>query len=112
MTPFPPLEPLQQFKHRPASCLSGTSKEIHIIPDNFSAHKTKKIGEFLEQNPRARFHFTPTHSSLLNQAEIWFAKIQRDVIDRGIFTSVADLSRKLKATNGTATRTVPSTQDW
>jgi hypothetical protein len=25
-----------------------------------------------------------------------FAKIQRDVIDRGLFTSVADLSRKLR----------------
>jgi hypothetical protein len=27
--------------------------------------------------------------------ELWFAKIQRDVIDRVIFTSVADLSRKI-----------------
>jgi hypothetical protein len=26
---------------------------------------------------------------------IWFAKIERDVIARGIFTSVADLRRKL-----------------
>ena len=52
--------------------------------------------EFLEQNPGVRFHFTPTYSSWLNQVEIWFAKIQRDVIDRGVFTSVADLSRKLR----------------
>jgi transposase len=36
-----------------------------------------------------RFHFTPTYSSWLNQVELWFAKIQRDVIARGIFTSVA-----------------------
>jgi transposase len=71
------------------------SKEIHIILDNLSAHKTKVVAEFLEQNPRVRFHFTPTYSSWLNQVEIWFAKLQRDVIDRGIFTSVADLSRKL-----------------
>jgi hypothetical protein len=27
--------------------------------------------------------------------ELWFAKIQRDVIARGVFTSVADLKRKL-----------------
>ena len=27
--------------------------------------------------------------------ELWFAKIQRDVIARGVFTSVADLARKL-----------------
>lgn len=71
------------------------SKEIHIVLDNLSAHKTKSVADFLEQNPHVRFHFTPTYSSWLNQVEIWFAKIQRDVIDRGIFTSVADLSRKL-----------------
>ena len=39
---------------------------------------------------------TPTYSSWLNQVELWFAKIQRDVISRGIFTSVADLARKLR----------------
>jgi transposase len=44
---------------------------------------------------RAQFHFTPTYSSWLNQVEIWFAKIERDVIARGIFTSVSDLARKL-----------------
>jgi transposase len=69
--------------------------EIHIVLDNLSAHKTTAVREFLEQNPRLRFHFTPTHSSWLNQGEIWFAKIERDVIARGVFTSVADLSRKL-----------------
>jgi transposase len=71
------------------------SKPVHIILDNLSAHKTKTVTAFLDQNPRVRFHFTPTYSSWLNQVEIWFAKIQRDVIDRGVFTSVADLSRKL-----------------
>jgi transposase len=70
-------------------------KEIHIVLDNLSAHKTETVREFLEQNPRVRFHFTPTYSSWLNQVEIWFGRIQRDVIARGVFTSVADLSRKL-----------------
>jgi hypothetical protein len=32
----------------------------------------------------------------LNQIEIWFAKIQHDVIARGVFSSVADLARKLR----------------
>jgi transposase len=40
-------------------------------------------------------HFTPTYSSWLNQVEIWFAKIERDVIARGVFTSVRDFSKKL-----------------
>ena len=77
-----------------ASCPSD--QEIHIILDNLSAHKTQAVREFLEQNPRVRFHFTPTYSSWLNQVEIWFAKIERDVIARGIFTSVSDLARKLR----------------
>jgi transposase len=71
------------------------AREIHIVLDNLSAHKTQAVREFLEDNPKVRFHFTPTYSSWLNQVEIWFAKIERDVIARGVFTSVADLSRKL-----------------
>src|SRR6202000_2075329 len=70
-------------------------REIHIVLDNLSAHKTQAVKDFLAANPRVRFHFTPTYSSWLNQVEIWFAGIQRDVISRGVFTSVADLSRKL-----------------
>ena len=68
-------------------------QEIHIILDNLSAHKTKLVRQFLEQNPRVSFHFTPTYSSWLNQVELWFAKIERDVIARGVFTSVSDLAR-------------------
>jgi transposase len=74
---------------------NAAGKEIHIVLDNLSAHKTQAVKEFLEQNQHVRFHFTPTYSSWLNQVEIWFAKIERDVIARGVFTSVADLSRKL-----------------
>src|SRR5438128_7682889 len=72
------------------------AKEIHIVLDNLSAHKTQAVEEFLAQHPKVRFHFTPTYSSWLNQVELWFAKIQRDVISRGVFTSVADLARKLR----------------
>jgi transposase len=71
------------------------AREIHVILDNLSAHKTPAVEAFLKSNPKVKFHFTPTYSSWLNQVEIWFAKIQRQVIDRGIFTSVSDLGRKL-----------------
>jgi transposase len=70
-------------------------KEIHVIADNLSAHKTARVDEFLEQNRNVHMHFTPTYSSWLNQVELWFAKIERDVIARGVFTSVSDLKRKL-----------------
>ena len=71
-------------------------QRIHIILDNLSAHKTQAVRDFLQKHPRVRFHFTPTYSSWLNQVEIWFAKIEREVIARGIFTSVSDLARKLR----------------
>jgi transposase len=70
-------------------------QEIHIILDNLSAHKTSQVDRFLEQNSQVTLHFTPTYSSWLNQVEIWFARLEREVIARGIFTSVRDLSRKL-----------------
>lgn len=70
-------------------------KEIHVIADNLSAHKTKAVAEFLAVHPKVHMHFTPTYSSWLNQVELWFAKIERDVIARGVFTSIADLKRKL-----------------
>src|SRR5258706_3398273 len=71
------------------------SQEIHIILDNLSAHKTNPVEQFLERNSHVRLHLPPTDSSWLNQVEIWFARLEREVIARGIFTSVKDLSRKL-----------------
>ena len=70
-------------------------KRIHVIADNLSAHKTKQVDAFLVAHPSVHLHFTPTYSSWLNQVELWFAKIERDVIARGVFTSVPDLKRKL-----------------
>jgi transposase len=70
-----------------------TSAEF--VADNLSAHKTLQVAEFLERHPKVHLHFTPTYSSWLNQVELWFSKIERDVIARGVFTSLADLRRKL-----------------
>lgn len=84
------------------------AREIHIVLDNLSAHKTQAVEEFLAEHPKVRFHFTPTYSSWLNQVEIWFGKIERDVIARGVFTSVADLRRKLmKYIHAYAKRALP-----
>jgi transposase len=70
-------------------------QEIHVILDNLSAHKTNQVETFLSEHPNVQLHFTPTYSSWLNQVELWFAKIERDVIARGIFMSRSDLKRKL-----------------
>lgn len=70
-------------------------QEIHVILDNLSAHKTKLVEAFLQAHPHVRLHFTPTYASWLNQVELWFAKIERDLIARGIFPSQQDLKRKI-----------------
>ena len=70
-------------------------REIHVICDNVSSHKTELVQAFLARHANVRIHYTPTYSSWLNQVENWFARIQRDVIARGIFTSTKDLDKKL-----------------
>ncbi|MCY4375860.1 MAG: IS630 family transposase [Spirochaetaceae bacterium] len=39
--------------HQPAA-----GQEIHVIADNLSAHKTKRMQEFLSEHPTVRLHFT------------------------------------------------------
>ena len=70
-------------------------RQIHVICDDVSSHKTDKVDAFLAEHANVAIHYTPTCSSWLNQVENWFARIQRDVIARGAFTSVNDLDNKL-----------------
>ena len=70
-------------------------QDIHVICDNVSSHKTAAVQTFLTEHANVTMHYTPTYSSWLNQIENWFARIQRDVITRGVFTSIKDLDKKL-----------------
>jgi hypothetical protein len=44
-------------------------KIVHIILDNYAAHKHPKVIEWLARHPRFTFHFTPTSASWLNAVE-------------------------------------------
>jgi putative transposase len=44
---------------------------------------------------RIVFHFTPKHSSWLNQIEIWFSILVRKLLRRASFTSIADLKTRI-----------------
>lgn len=70
-------------------------KDLHIILDNHSAHKTKEIRAWLEARPYIHFHFTPTSASWLNAVEGWFAQLERRALYRGVFTSVPELKDAL-----------------
>ncbi len=44
---------------------------------------------------RIVFHYTPKHSSWLNQIEIWFSILVRKLLKRGNFTSTTDLKNRI-----------------
>ena len=70
--------------------------ELHLVMDNYAAHKTPEVRAWLEANPRISVHFTPTHASWMNLVEVWFGIVERQAIRRGTFTSVKDLNAKIR----------------
>jgi len=65
--------------------------------DNYATHKRVEIRDWLAANPRIHVHFTPTSGSWMNLVEVWFGIIERQAIRRGTFTSVKDLTSKIRA---------------
>ena len=66
-------------------------KQIHIIADNYSAHKHPAVKAWLARHKRVHMHFTPTSASWLNMVERFFRDITENRIRRGVFRSVPDL---------------------
>jgi transposase len=66
-------------------------KLVHVILDNYAAHKQPKVLAWLARHPRFTFHFTPTSCSWLNAVETFFATLTRRRLKRGVFRSVVDL---------------------
>lgn len=71
-------------------------QELHLVMDNYAAHKKQEIRDWLTENQRIRVHFTPTSASWMNMVEIWFGIIERQAIHRGTFGSVHDLTTAIR----------------
>lgn len=56
--------------------------ELHLVVDNYAAHKTGEVRDWLAANPRVVVHFTPTQASWMNLVEVWFSIIERQAIQR------------------------------
>ena len=71
-------------------------KVVHVILDNYAAHKHPKIIAWLARHPRFTFHFTPTSASWLNAVEGFFATLTKRRLKRGVFRSIIDLQGAIK----------------
>src|SRR6266516_3520311 len=65
---------------------------VHVIVDNYAAHKHPKVLEWLARHPRFVFHFTPTSASWLNAVEGLFALLAKRRLKRGVFRSLKELT--------------------
>lgn len=68
-----------------------SGKQIHVIADNYSAHKHPNVQRWLDRHKRFHVHYTPTSSSWLNMVERFFRDITQNQIRRGVFRSVPEL---------------------
>ena len=66
--------------------------ELHCIVDNLSAHGTPGVEAFLDDHPRVFLHRTPTHASWLNQVEMWFSILTRQLLATAEFAATTDLA--------------------
>jgi transposase len=71
------------------------NKTLHIIVDNLAVHKNQKVKDWLSGKRKIKLHFTPTYSSWLNQVEIWFNMLSKDVLRGGVWKSVEQLSSQM-----------------
>ena len=71
------------------------TQQVHLILDNYSPHKHRKVRDWWQAHPRFHFHFTPTYASWLNPIEYWFSALQRQVLARGSFADTAALRKTL-----------------
>lgn len=70
-------------------------KELHIIADNLSVHKHETVKQWVKKNKRVNLHHTPTYSSWLNQVEIWFNILTKDVLKGAVWHSKKQLTDQM-----------------
>jgi transposase len=119
-----------------------TAPKIHLVMDCLNTHQSESLVRLvaeLEPEPialgekgksgilhamatrtvflkdsshRLVVHFTPKHSSWLNQIEVWFSILMRKLLRRSSFTSQAELKNKILAFVDYFNRTLAKPFKW
>jgi len=82
------------------SALCAGVTVLHLILDNGPTHAPKQLGAWLASLELAfevRLYWLPTYASWLDQVEIIFSKVQRDLLTPNDFPSLLALERDLEA---------------
>jgi len=77
-------------------------RRVHVVLDNLNTHTDTSRGAFMTEWTRTHgnrfvFHYTPTHGSWLNQVELWFSILSRQVLRHGDFHTPNALVRTIEA---------------
>lgn len=87
-------------------------KHLHVIVDNLQVHKHQMVMEWLKTKKRITLHFTPTYASWLNQIEIWFNILTKDVLKGGVWHSKQQLVDQIKQYILTYNKTRAKPFEW
>lgn len=91
---------------------SYRNKHLHIIVDNLSCHKHKEVKKWLSKKRKISIYYTPTYSSWLNQVEIWFNILTKDVIKNGVWVSKEQMTNQILEYIQTYNKTRAKPFEW
>jgi transposase len=72
-------------------------RELHVILDNSSSHRTPDVQAWLTAHPQVHFHYTPTSASWLNQVEGFFGILAKQSLSLADHDSKRALREHLAA---------------